>query len=268
MGLPQELVDHIMDMLHDDLPTLKACSLTCKAMVASTRRLIHQTLWLTDRNNKSVLTLKEKFRRMRRDPDVQLRFLSCVGERGLLQYVRRVNYNIRYLFIPRILELHLHHFKSLDHVHTLTLTSFSVDLWENDYKTYFLHFYPTLTSLTLHKTFGPYRLLLQFALQFPNLENLCIETLYGLVQGEPAIPADVDQSPHSRKHLRLVGEDIPIAVGSAPGLPNRANFWSVELEDFFGVHAQDTLDACACTLEKITLIPRWFGTRQRCRWLW
>ena len=56
MGLPQELVDHIVDTLHEDLPALKACSLTCKAMFASTRHLIHQTLCLTPRNNERVLT--------------------------------------------------------------------------------------------------------------------------------------------------------------------------------------------------------------------
>ena len=258
MGLPQELVDNIIDMLYDDLPTLKACSLTCKAMLASTRRLIHQTLWLTDQNNKSVLTLKEKFRCMRRDSDVQLRFLSCVGGRGLLQYARRVNYDMRYPFVPSILRphLHLHHFRSLNHVHTLILASFPVVLWENHHKTYFVHFYPTLASLTLRKTFGSYRLLLQFALQFPKLENLCIEEPEGLVQGEPAIPADIDQSLHLRKHLRLVGQDIPIGMGftpGQPGLPNRMSFRSVELEVFFGGHAQDTLNACASTLEKSPL---------------
>ena len=56
MGLPQELVDYTMNMLHDDLRTLKACSLTCKAMFPSTQHLIHRTLCLTRQNNQSVLT--------------------------------------------------------------------------------------------------------------------------------------------------------------------------------------------------------------------
>ena len=60
MGLPQELVDHIMDMLYVDLQALKACSLTCKAMFSSTRHLIHQTLCLNVRNNNSILTREEK----------------------------------------------------------------------------------------------------------------------------------------------------------------------------------------------------------------
>lgn len=36
MGLPQQLVEYIMEVLRDDLQTLKACSLTCKPMFAST----------------------------------------------------------------------------------------------------------------------------------------------------------------------------------------------------------------------------------------
>ena len=142
MGLPQELIDHITDMLHDDLSTLKACSLTCKSMFASTRRLIHQTLSLTDDNNKSVLTLKETYRYVWRDPDVRLRLLSHMGERGLLQYARRVHYNSRLPFIPSVLLPYLHHFQSLDQIHTLILTSYSPIPWLNHYKTYFFHFYP------------------------------------------------------------------------------------------------------------------------------
>ena len=45
MGLPQEIVDHIMDMLQNDVIALKACSLTCKVMFVSARHLIHHTLY-------------------------------------------------------------------------------------------------------------------------------------------------------------------------------------------------------------------------------
>ena len=264
MGLPQELVDNIMDTLHDDISTLKACSLTCKSMFASTRRLIHQTLSLTDDNNRSVLTFKERWRYAWEDPDVRLRLLSRMGERGLLQYARRVHYDSRLPFIPSILLPHLHHFQSLDHVHTLILASYIPVGWENDYTTYFVHFYPTLTSLTLRIPRGSYSLLLQFALQFPKLENLCIEQPAGLGYGDPATPAIIDQSPHSRRHLRLAGDDTRILMGQEfdRGLPSKMSFRSVELDGFFGRRAQYTLNACACTLEGVTIIPRWSGTRR------
>ena len=44
MGIPQDLVDYVMDILRDDSEALKACSLTCRSTFASTRRLIHETL--------------------------------------------------------------------------------------------------------------------------------------------------------------------------------------------------------------------------------
>lgn len=62
MGLPQELVNHTVDMLHDNIPALEACSLTCRTMFASTRHLIHRTLDLTLRNNEHLFTEEEKYR--------------------------------------------------------------------------------------------------------------------------------------------------------------------------------------------------------------
>src|ERR1700753_524234 len=91
IGLPTELVDYIMDILGDDLPALEACSLTCRAMLASTRRLLHQTLHLTPENDQSVPIQKDRLRFLKRNHnDLHLRFLSYVGECGLPQYARRV----------------------------------------------------------------------------------------------------------------------------------------------------------------------------------
>jgi hypothetical protein len=84
MGLPQELVEHIIDTLQEDLPALKACSLTCKAMFASTRHLIYQTLCLTPRNNDRILTPVERKRLDRLElgyQDVQLRLILHGGTR-------------------------------------------------------------------------------------------------------------------------------------------------------------------------------------------
>ena len=55
--LSQELVDHIINMLSDDLQALKACSLTCKGMFALTLYLIHRTLYL--RNGPPVQEIYE-----------------------------------------------------------------------------------------------------------------------------------------------------------------------------------------------------------------
>ena len=264
MGLPQELVDHILDLLRYDLRALKACTLTCKAMFASTRRVIHATLHLNPRNNQRILTRGEKTRYQGEDcHDVVLRFLSFMGERGLLRYVRHVNIRV-YLgtFTPDTLLPHIHYFRSLDRVHTLTINRHDTILWAPLHERFFLHFYSTLTSLTLRRPFGHYRLALQFALQFPNLENLSLEWMESQ-QIEPGVVIPiVDKFPPLRGNLRLVGLDDKIhwPVDLAEDIRNKVNFRSVELEDSFENYAQHILEACAGTIEHLTLVPRGTGT--------
>lgn len=270
MGLPQELVDHIMDMLQNDLRALEACSLTCKAMFASTRHLIHQTLRLTRRNNQSVLTLEEKLRYLRWDyHDTELRFLSYMGERGFLQYTRQVHIRMGRIFTPNILIPHLDYFRSLDRVHSLTIETFDAIIWRNYYKPTFVHFHPTLTSLTFHDPVNHYRFLLQFALQFPNLENLCIERLRDSewIRPDLTIPTIVDKSPPLRGHLRLVGVDIAVQWPAefAYELPDGINFRSVELQDVPCNHAQHILSGCGHTLENLTVVPRGIGAHRTSR---
>ena len=183
-----------------------------------------------------------------------------MGERGLLQYTRQVYITAVYeTFTPGALLPHLHHFQSLDRVHTLTINSYDVVSWANHWKTFFIHFYPTLTSLTLRHPFGNCLLLLQFSLQFPNLQNLCIEFLRNGREFVPGltIPTTIDQSPPLRGHLRLVGVVTVdrLLVDSANKLSNGFNFRSVELEDFWGSRGQHVLNACADTVENLVIIP-------------
>lgn len=257
MGIPQELVDHTMEMLHDDFRALKACSLTCKAMFVSTRRLIHQTLYLIPRNNRSVLTQQEESRyRGSGYKDVELRFLSYMGERGLLQRTQQVHIRMSLgFFTQEVLLPHLHYFQSLEHVKTLSIEPCNVVAWAGHYKTYFDHLHPTLTSLTLTRPFGTFRLLLQFALQFPNLQNMCLEWPLEKTRPDLTVPAFTNRSPPLGGHLRLAGAG-PAANWSADlahELQNGMNFRSIELEDFTGYMFQRMLDACASTLEQLAI---------------
>jgi hypothetical protein len=228
MRLPQELVDYIMDMIQDDLPTLKACSLACKSMFASTRHLIHQTLWLTPRNNEKMLTRGDQFRHLGRNRrKVELRFLSHMGEHGLLQYTRQIQICMPYTFTPDTLLPHIHHFQSLDRVHALTIEHYDPILWVNHYSTSFVHFYPTLTSLTLIYPLCHYRLLLRFVAQFPNLEDLCLQRArFDKRRRLVIVPAQIDRFPPLRGRLRLSGAPvlIPGMLDFTHELPKVVNF--------------------------------------------
>ena len=260
MGLPQELVDYTMDMLHDDIQALKACSLTCKAMFASARRLIHQILYLTERNSQRILTQEEKSRCQTWEyRAVNLRFLSLMDERGLLQYPREVYISMYRTLTPEILQPHLRRFRSLDRVHTLTLEHSDASMWAYHHKTYFAHFYPTLTSLTLRFPLSNYRTILRFALHFPNLENLSIESYARQSGYDSTVPRVViDQYPPLSGRLRLLGNDTVAQwpVEFVDELPNGLTFRSLELLEFCREDPQHLLHACARTLENFTFSSR------------
>ena len=265
MGLPQEIVDHTMDMLRDNIPALKACSLTCKAMFASTRHLIHRTLHLSLGKALRILTEKEKLRYKRSDRDVEFRLISYMDECGLLQYVRRVHICTQD-FTPEILLPHLHHFQLLNQVHTLTIDHLYPNKWVKNHSTGFAHFYPTLTSLTLRLPRNHDRLL-NFALRFPNLENLSLEWLkfHEHLESSPTDIATPERTPPLRGCLRLVGYHGTAAQPSTAlfrGLPKGFNFRSVELyANIPGSQARHALNACARTLEILTIKAYSLGKR-------
>ena len=264
MGLPQELIDYIMDMLCGDTPALKACSLTCKAMFASTRHLIHQRLRLPTCEKLRVLALAEKSRPQGWDSsDGELRPLSYMTELGILQYTRGIHISLASYTALNTIPPHLHHLQSLNlnRVHTLSISEYHAPTLEKCFKPFFIHSYPNVTSLTLTRA-GVlcHRDLLRFALQFPLLQNLCVEwTEYVKPEQNSAVPTTARQSPPLRGHLRLARVDV-VAMDFTHELPNGINFRSVELEEFSGDDAQRVLNMCARTLQNFTVAPRGSGT--------
>lgn len=229
--------------------------MTCKSMFASARPLIHETLRMTPQNNERTLTREEKEGLLRKLGHHEFRLLSYMGERGLLQYTRHVDITIS---TPSSLLPHIHYFRSLDRVHTITIRSYNTVNWTSHCRAYFVHFYPTLTSLTLIRPFGSYRALMEFAMQFPNLENLCIENLRGGWNRDPTTVA-INRFPPLCGHLRLVGykttAEWPGSADPTHGLPDGFNFRSVELEDYPDRCIQQLLRSCAHTLVNLTIVP-------------
>ena len=249
-----------MDILKDDMRDLKACSLTCKAMFASTRYLIHRTLYVTWGMNEKILTPAEKEQYERGGSlGLDLRFLSFMGEHDLLKYARHLNIRVGSGFSPYALESHIQHFRSLDRIHTLTIHPFDARPWSPSYDAYFTQFYPTLTTLALHFHVGSYRFVMRFVVQFPNLENLTLNYLRSetwLLPGTSA-PLRVSQPPPLRGHLRCSGlgpRRIPIwATELAFDLQNGINFRSVEFKDVHWERGQQILDGCASSLEEFAV---------------
>ena len=259
IDLPQELIDCIMDMLHDDLPTLKACSLTCRSMFASTRHLIHRTLYLKLKNALGVSPLHEGStdRSLPLNEEL-LRYLSFMDEHDLLQFVRRVYILVPDVFVPEMLQPYRQHLQSLNRVQILTIEHLDTSARTfTCYKTCFVHFYPTLTSLALRSPSHHYRLLVKFILQFPNLENLSLERIAMPGVPDSTDPIIVDQPPPFCGHLRLVDRETvaPWLMTFVREVPSGMNFRSVDLRASFWEDSQHILDPCSCTLEYLTLGP-------------
>jgi len=259
MGLPQEVVERIMDILQGNLRTLKACSLTCKSMFASTRHLIHRTLRFTKEANRRIFTPAEEKRYTQGDHhDLELRFLSFVAERDLLKYTRHLNIRMGSKFYPYILEPHLRHFQSLDWIDTLTIDSYDPLLWYDAYNTHFTQFYPTLTTLVLDFPIGHHRYVLQFALQFPNLQNLTLNRLQVEARGWQGIPVPpiVSQSPPLRGNFRCARLSPVHCVWPkefAFSLPNGINFRSIEFLGVYCERGQEILNGCANSLQEFSV---------------
>ena len=242
MGLPQELVDHIMDMLQDNIPALQACSLTCKAMFASTRHLLHRTLKLGQKN-----TLHAEFCR-----------ISFGDERGLEREYDglRVHMCAQYSLTPEILLPHLYYSQLLNQVVTLTIEHF----YPEDSST-FAHFHriPTYPFSLLDRPQN--RDPQNFALWFPNLKNMFPQwlRLHGRLELSLTDVTTPERTPLLRGCLRLVGHygisAQPSAALSFCELPEGFNFRSVELQydNFPGSQAWHELNACARTLEILTI---------------
>ena len=251
-----------MDMLCYDVPALKACSLTCKAMFASTRPLIHRRLRLPARKDLHILTRAEKSRPQGwNSSGAELRVPSYVTERGLLQYTQHVHIRLTHYSATDTTPPHLRHLQSLylNRVHTLSIKDYRPVVWAKDFRTFFTHFHPTVTSLTLTASVVPYQHILRFALQFPMLQNLSLEWMIrAKTEHNLAVPTITHQSPPLCGHLRLAFIDI-VAKDFTHELPNGMNFRSVELEGCSVGVAQHILNVCAHTLQSLTIVPRGGG---------
>lgn len=255
-------------MLQDNRRALKACSLTCKAMFASTRHLIHQTLHLTTSNNQRILTPAQKKQYGQKGSyELELQFLSFMAKRGLLKYARHLNIDVACDFSDSPVVPHLCHISSLDRIHTLTIHLRHSVLWRGGvYNSLFRHLRSTLTTLVLCSSTNNVLVLIP---QFPNLQNLTLESLHQETWVDPMVspPPVVSQPPPLRGHLRCAspGPRNPMWLRGFPSLlPGGINFHSVELQ---GVHCspgQRILDMCAGSLEKfIVQIDRQGESRGR-----
>ena len=258
-GLPQEIVDYVVSMLRDDLKSLKACSLTCKALFISTRHLIHRTVSLTWEKNWDLLTIPEKQRYIRGERlGIAIRVLPKIAAHGLLPYARHLYIHLNRNFTPAHLQPFNDDFQHFDRIQELSIYWLHTPAFLKDFDTYFASFVPILRSLHLDTPTGNTRDILDFICRFPHLDDLTFKMSSDgshdwRTWRSASLPA-VEKMPPFRGRLALgcIGEWRGHLIQQLISLPGKPRFRFMDFRNCTPEGEQPIINACSDTLESIS----------------
>lgn len=250
--LPPELVDEILRYLSDDLPSLKACSLTCKVMLCSARPIIGSWLCLApSQNRKSKGRFIKSLKRPKEDSG-GLERLVAADRRGLLQHTRHLALRTNELsLVPQSLEHYIPYFRSIAKLQTLVIDGLDVSALMPMFDDCLGMFTHSLRSLDIKHIWDSDRELLSFVSQFPLLEDLSIRYCYALYFFLGPSPPMFRTSPPLRGHLNLsLIMDSQTLCEAMAQLPAGLHFTSFELKGCGKPGA--ILTACQLTLRSVS----------------
>ena len=262
MGLPRDIVEEIIQLHRGDLKTLRACSLTCRALFSAVRGLIHERVRLSPRRSYPPHKLKDRIEekvlpgwRPRTDwCEVHLRHLSMGGKLGLMDYARELCIDIGLDFTPESLEVYLPHFRSFNQVHTLRISTFDTPKFLLTFKRYFGQFVPTLRSLHLPYVKGSTHEVLEFICRFPHLDDLCLTLPYARsIEFLPML--FMEHSPPLKGTLVLRGSGSVLAQFLLE-IPGGLHFQTIDVGAVDRVELDEILAACSSNLETLSIRPR------------
>jgi hypothetical protein len=257
--LPPELVDKILGYISDDLPALKACSLTCKTMLDSAHPLIGGWLYLTStRNRKSYgRSMKSLLKRPKKSPDSFERLVAA-DRQGLLQHTRHLVVRIGLSpLTPEFLQPSTPYFRSIDKLQTLAIDHLDLRILMPVFNDCFGMFTHSLRGLDIKHVWDTENHLLCFISQFPLLDDLSIRSCYALYLYASSSFSVPQTSPPLRGHLHLsLIMDSQGLCAALARLPGGLKFTSLELKGCGKPTA--ILTACRSTLRSVSYT--WTGT--------
>lgn len=228
-GLPQEVVDEILEYLEDDRRALRACSLTCKVLFRSSRPIIYRRL-------------------------TRFHMLLAAAERGLTRYTRELT--IKFEFRPVDLQPMLPHLQTFARLTSLTLHRFNPSPFLPLFERYFGHLAQQIRSLNFVDPSGHRDDLLCFVSRFQNLDDLGFFSFPRSIQLplEEYNTPPIRGSPYLRGTLRVVrmmtkGDDF---LKCLTRLPSGLGFRSIEFHDCAGIDPNIILRKCSSTLQNLT----------------
>ena len=261
--LPPELVDEILRYLSDDLPALKACSLTSKIMHSSARPLIGSWLCLSPprKQGSKGRSMKSLLKRSKQAPD-GLERLTDMNRRGLLPHTRHLVLKMDELsLVPQSLLLYTPYFLYIDNLQTLVIDGLDVATFVPVFNSCLGVFTRSLRSLDIRHIWDSDRQLLWFISQFPLLEDLSIRSCYALYFFLGPSPPLIRTSPPFRGHLNLSLIMDPLSLCEALAqFPGGLHFTSIELKGC-GKHSA-IITACQLSLKTISYT--WTTSLSKC----
>ena len=170
MGLPRELTDMIFEYLKTDWDTLASCSLTCRALFCSTRRVIHERLYVAgprvplffNRLTKWCWIYNRRY----------FRVLSLADDADLTPYTRHLIIEAGQVLTPQSLQPYIPTFQKYVWLTSITLTRFDPTQFLPIFDRCFLHLSHSLRSLHLISPQGPPGAMMDFISRFRNLDDL------------------------------------------------------------------------------------------------
>lgn len=253
--LPPELVDEILRYLSNDLPTLKACSLTCKIMHSSARPLVGSWLCLnpTRKQRSKARSIKALLKRSKRGFD-SLERLGDMDRQELLPHTRHLVLKMDELSpMPQSLLPYIPYFLYIDNLQTLVIDGLDISAFMPVFNDCLGMFTRSLRSLDIRHIWDTDRQLLWFISQFPLLEDLSIRSCYALYFFLGPTPPLIRTSPPFQGHLNLsLIMDSQSLCEALAQLPGGLNFTFIELKGCGRSAA--IITACRLSLRSILYI--------------
>lgn len=242
-------MDEILEYLEDDRPTLGACSLTCKALLRSSRPIIHRRLCVVSRGMRLPGTKNEH--------EAQFPTLSAAAERGLTHYTRKLTIKIgKDSFRPVDLQPYLPQFQTFSRLTSLILHNFKPAPFLPVFEQYFGHLAQQMQSLEFIFPSGPRDDILCFISHFPNLDDLRFNSFPRHFQ----FPHEVYSAPSIRSSPTLRGT-LQVASLTADGddfleclarFPSGLGFHSTGFHRCTGIDPNIIIQECSSTLQCLT----------------
>ena len=246
-GLPCEIVDEILEYLVEDLSALKACSLTCKVLLRSARRIIHRRLRIRGWVRSCPLDEHE----IRAANLADFRPLLVAANCGLTCYTRQLTISLGVNFHPKNLLPFLPQFQTLTRVTSLSLLYFHPTPFLPVFEQYFGHLAQQIQSLEFVGPRGSHHSLLYFISRFPNLDDLELDLSNSYFPQGQDIPT-ILSSPTLRGALRIKDARADDLLRAFKRLPSGLRFRSIEFRRCTSINPNIVIQECASTIQHLT----------------